>query len=50
MWGRSGCVCVCRHPHFRLHSQLLDAHLYIVSKWVLDYLHENRSLIARDLP
>ena len=31
-----------RHPHIRLHSQLEDAHLYLVKRWVLDYLAENR--------
>lgn len=33
-----------RHPHIRLHSRLEDAHLYLVKRWVLDYLAENRSI------
>lgn len=32
----------CRHPHIRVFSQLLDAHLYLLKRWVLDYLADNR--------
>ncbi|XP_011405789.2 PREDICTED: translation initiation factor eIF-2B subunit gamma-like [Amphimedon queenslandica] len=30
-----------RTPHFKMHSNLLDSHVYIVSRWVLDYMQEH---------
>ena len=36
------CVCVCRYPHVRMYSRLVDAHLYLLKKWVLDYLMDNK--------
>ena len=27
-----------KHPHISMFSQLTDAHLYIIRKWVIDYL------------
>jgi hypothetical protein len=27
-----------KHPHISMFSQLTDAHLYILRKWVIDYL------------
>ncbi|XP_076652876.1 eukaryotic translation initiation factor 2B subunit gamma [Halictus rubicundus] len=32
-----------KHTSFTIHSKLLDAHLYVMSKWVLDYLVHNKS-------
>ncbi|XP_076292004.1 eukaryotic translation initiation factor 2B subunit gamma isoform X2 [Lasioglossum baleicum] len=31
---------------FTIHSKLLDAHLYVMSKWVLDYLVHNKTFSA----
>ena len=31
-----------RHPRIRIYSQLMDAHLYLLRRWVLDYLTENK--------
>ncbi|XP_034184754.2 eukaryotic translation initiation factor 2B subunit gamma [Osmia lignaria lignaria] len=33
-----------KHPSFTLYSKLMDAHLYIISKWVLDLLMHNKNL------
>jgi len=27
-----------KHPHISMFSQLTDAHLYVIRKWVIDYL------------
>ncbi|KAK2587569.1 hypothetical protein KPH14_003697 [Odynerus spinipes] len=32
-----------KHTSFTMHSKLLDAHLYIINKWVLDFLMFNKS-------
>ncbi|CAI8013772.1 Translation initiation factor eIF-2B subunit gamma [Geodia barretti] len=32
-----------RHPHMRVSSRLTDTHLYLMRRWVLDYLAENRA-------
>ncbi|XP_033330331.2 eukaryotic translation initiation factor 2B subunit gamma [Megalopta genalis] len=32
-----------KHISFTIHSKLLDAHLYVMSKWVLDFLVHNKS-------
>lgn len=32
-----------KHVNFTVHSKLLDAHLYIISKWVLDFLVYNKN-------
>ena len=29
-------------PHVKVHSNLVDAHLYIFKKWVIDYVASNR--------
>lgn len=31
-----------KHTDFNLHSKLLDAHLYVINKWVLKYLAFNK--------
>ena len=31
-----------KHSHFTVHSKLLDAHLYVINKWVLDFLVHHR--------
>lgn len=36
------CTCTCRYPHMRVCSQLTDAHLYLLKKWVIDYLKKNK--------
>mmetsp|Transcript_16739 Transcript_16739/g.43438 ORF Transcript_16739/g.43438 Transcript_16739/m.43438 type:complete len:450 (-) Transcript_16739:101-1450(-) len=33
-----------RHPRFKIHRDLLDAHLYIFAKWVIDFVVEDRSI------
>ena len=33
-----------RVPHFVIHSKLLDAHVYIIRRWVLDYLGDQKSI------
>ncbi|XP_012144904.2 eukaryotic translation initiation factor 2B subunit gamma isoform X2 [Megachile rotundata] len=33
-----------RHPNFTLHSKLMDAHLYVIRRWVLDFLMHNKNL------
>jgi translation initiation factor eIF-2B subunit gamma len=33
-----------RHPHMRISSRLTDAHLYLMRRWVLDYLADNKSI------
>lgn len=35
-----------KHISFTIHSKLQDAHLYVMSKWVLDYLVHNKSFSA----
>ena len=35
-------VDLCRYPHMRVCSQLVDAHLYLLKKWVIDYLKKNK--------
>lgn len=32
-----------QNPHIQFHTDLLDGHLYLIKKWVLDYLSQNRS-------
>ncbi|CAD6240576.1 GSCOCG00008854001-RA-CDS [Cotesia congregata] len=32
-----------KHTNFTMHSKLLDAHFYVISKWVLDFLVHNKS-------
>jgi translation initiation factor eIF-2B subunit gamma len=27
-----------KHPHISMFSQLIDAHFYVIRKWVVDYL------------
>lgn len=31
----------CRHPRIRFHTGLVDAHLYCMKKYVVDFLMEN---------
>lgn len=31
-----------KHPSFTIYSKLMDAHLYIINKWVVDFLVFNR--------
>ena len=31
-----------KHTNFTVYSRLLDAHLYVISKWVLDFLVHNK--------
>ena len=31
-----------KHPDFNIHSKLLDAHLYLINKWVLNFLAFNK--------
>lgn len=31
-----------KHPNFTVYSKLLDAHLYVVRKWVLDFLNHHK--------
>eukprot|EP00035_Acanthoeca_spectabilis_P037252 m.44301 g.44301 ORF g.44301 m.44301 type:complete len:452 (-) comp8517_c0_seq1:2744-4099(-) len=33
-----------RHPRFRLHRDLLDAHLYIFAKWAIDFVSADKSI------
>lgn len=33
-----------RHPRFQLHRDLLDAHLYIFAKWVIDFITADKSI------
>ena len=33
-------------PHIQFHTDLLDGHLYLMKKWVLDYLTQNKSVIV----
>ncbi|CAH1772663.1 unnamed protein product [Owenia fusiformis] len=33
-----------RHPHMRIQTRLMDGHLYIMKKWVLDLLLSDRSI------
>ncbi|XP_043475000.1 translation initiation factor eIF-2B subunit gamma [Leptopilina heterotoma] len=35
-----------KHTDFNIHSKLLDAHLYVMNKWVLKYLAFNKSFIS----
>ncbi|XP_011871014.1 PREDICTED: translation initiation factor eIF-2B subunit gamma [Vollenhovia emeryi] len=32
-----------KHANFTIRSKLMDAHLYIINKWVVDYLMSNKS-------
>jgi len=34
-----------KHTSFTIHSKLMDAHLYVINKWVLDFLVFNKSVI-----
>ena len=34
-----------KHPDFSIHSKLLDAHLYIINKWVLNFLGYNKQVL-----
>lgn len=44
----SGCVLALndlytvRYPHVKVCSQLMDAHLYLMKRWVLDYLADKK--------
>ncbi|XP_014206975.1 translation initiation factor eIF-2B subunit gamma [Copidosoma floridanum] len=40
-----------KHPNFTVFSKLLDAHLYVINKWVLDFLvhHKNFSTLKGEL-
>lgn len=33
-----------RNPHIQFHTDLLDGHFYLVKKWVLEYLSQNKSV------
>nr|XP_006818161.1 PREDICTED: translation initiation factor eIF-2B subunit gamma-like [Saccoglossus kowalevskii] len=33
-----------KHPRIRIHNKLLDGHLYIMKKWVVDFLCEKKSI------
>ncbi|XP_076353550.1 eukaryotic translation initiation factor 2B subunit gamma [Tachypleus tridentatus] len=33
-----------RHPFIQVHSDLMDAHLYLMNKWLVDYLVENENI------
>ena len=33
-------------PHIQFHTDLLDGHLYLMKKWVLEYLSQNKSVNA----
>ena len=30
-----------RHPYIQIKTHLMDAHMYILKKWVVDFLSEN---------
>ncbi|XP_017876049.1 translation initiation factor eIF-2B subunit gamma [Ceratina calcarata] len=32
-----------KHPSFTIHSKLMDTHLYVINKWVLDFLVHNKN-------
>ncbi|XP_016921207.1 translation initiation factor eIF-2B subunit gamma [Apis cerana] len=32
-----------KHPSFTMHSKLMDSHLYVINKWVLDFLVHNKN-------
>lgn len=32
-----------KHTSFTIHSKLMDAHLYVINKWVLDFLVHNKN-------
>ncbi|XP_017758971.1 PREDICTED: translation initiation factor eIF-2B subunit gamma isoform X2 [Eufriesea mexicana] len=32
-----------KHPSFTIHSKLMDSHLYVINKWVLDFLVHNKN-------
>lgn len=38
-----------KHPHISMFSQLTDAHLYIIRKWVIDYLAYEK-WVYKDIP
>ncbi|XP_025835869.1 translation initiation factor eIF-2B subunit gamma [Agrilus planipennis] len=29
-----------KHPHVKLHTNLIDSHVYIIKKWIVDYLQQ----------
>jgi len=33
-----------RYPNILLHSKLMDAHLYVMKKWVVDFISDNRNI------
>ncbi|XP_064605278.1 translation initiation factor eIF2B subunit gamma-like isoform X2 [Liolophura sinensis] len=33
-----------RHPHFCVKSNLVDCHMYMMKRWVLDYLEEQKNI------
>lgn len=33
-----------RYPHVKVSSQLMDAHIYLMKRWVLDYLADKKYL------
>jgi hypothetical protein len=34
----------CRHPSFTIHTDLMDAHVYMFSRWVIDILAEKQNM------
>ncbi|XP_050492634.1 translation initiation factor eIF-2B subunit gamma isoform X2 [Bombus huntii] len=32
-----------KHPSFTMHSKLMDSHLYVINKWVLNFLVQNKN-------
>lgn len=35
-----------KHTNFTIHSKLMDAHLYVINRWVLDFLVYNKQVIS----
>ncbi|XP_054009721.1 translation initiation factor eIF-2B subunit gamma [Hylaeus anthracinus] len=36
-------ILLKKHTSFTIHSKLMDAHLYVINKWVLDFLVHNKN-------
>jgi len=34
------------HPHINIHTNLMDAHFYIMDKWVIDFVASNESITS----
>lgn len=32
-----------KHPSFTMHSKLMDSHLYVINKWILNFLVQNKN-------